>query len=161
MREAGSAVRPRYGPEFECVCPGARKPDRDDYAAEACRRPEICLYSLCYQRIRRCISGMPTYEYECRSCGHEFETFQSMSDDALTDCPECRRSDLRRLIGGGSGIIFKGSGFYVNDSRSSGASKSSGAKESGDAKSSASSSEKSSAGSAAKPSSAQGEKAGA
>ena len=103
---------------------------------------------------------MPTYEYECRSCGHEFETFQSMSDDALTDCPECRRSDLRRLIGGGSGIIFKGSGFYVNDSRPSGASKSSGAKESGDSKSSASSSAKSSDGSAAKSSSAPGGKAG-
>ncbi|MCK5250641.1 MAG: zinc ribbon domain-containing protein [Spirochaetaceae bacterium] len=60
---------------------------------------------------------MPTYDYECRSCGHSFETFQSMSDDSLTVCPECRKEQLRRLIGGGSGIIFKGSGFYVNDSR--------------------------------------------
>lgn len=62
---------------------------------------------------------MPTYEYECRSCNHKFEAFQSMSDEALTDCPQCQESQLRRLIGGGMGIIFKGSGFYVNDSRKS------------------------------------------
>ena len=57
---------------------------------------------------------MPTYEYECRSCGHNFEAFQSMSDAPLSDCPQCGK-DLRRLINGGSGVIFKGSGFYVND----------------------------------------------
>ena len=57
---------------------------------------------------------MPTYEYECKSCGHNFEAFQSMSDAPLSDCPQCGR-ELRRLINGGSGIIFKGSGFYVND----------------------------------------------
>lgn len=60
---------------------------------------------------------MPTYEYECRSCKHRFEAFQSMFDDALIDCPECKDAQLRRLIGGGTGIIFKGSGFYVNDAR--------------------------------------------
>jgi putative FmdB family regulatory protein len=63
---------------------------------------------------------MPYYDYECKSCGHEFETFQSMSDEALVDCPECNKPGLRRLIGGGTGVIFKGSGFYVNDSRKSG-----------------------------------------
>ncbi|OQX30051.1 MAG: hypothetical protein B0D92_00520 [Spirochaeta sp. LUC14_002_19_P3] len=63
---------------------------------------------------------MPTYDYECRACGHSFEAFQSISEDALTDCPECRESQLRRLISGGTGIIFKGSGFYVNDTRKSG-----------------------------------------
>ena len=105
---------------------------------------------------------MPTYEYECRSCGHEFEIFQSMSDDALTDCPECRRSDLRRLIGGGAGIIFKGSGFYVNDSRSSKSSKasegksSSGAEGGGGAKSSDSSAAKSAGASGAKSSGSAG-----
>ena len=57
---------------------------------------------------------MPTYEYECKSCGHNFEVFQSMSDAPLSDCPECGK-ELRRLINGGSGVIFKGSGFYVND----------------------------------------------
>jgi putative FmdB family regulatory protein len=57
---------------------------------------------------------MPTYEYQCKSCGHAFEAFQSMSDDALKECPECGR-ELRRIINGGSGVIFKGSGFYVTD----------------------------------------------
>ena len=59
---------------------------------------------------------MPTYDYECKNCGHSFEHFQSMSDDPLAECPECG-GVLRRLIGGGSGIIFKGSGFYVTDNR--------------------------------------------
>jgi putative FmdB family regulatory protein len=62
---------------------------------------------------------MPTYEYECKSCGHRFDAFQSMQDDPLEICPECGK-ELRRLIFGGSGIIFKGSGFYVNDKGSSG-----------------------------------------
>jgi putative FmdB family regulatory protein len=57
---------------------------------------------------------MPTYEYECKACGHRFDAFQSMQDDPLSICPECGK-ELRRLIFGGSGIIFKGSGFYVND----------------------------------------------
>ncbi len=65
---------------------------------------------------------MPTYEYQCDACGHEFEAFQSMKDDALTVCPECQKKSLRRLISGGVGIIFKGSGFYVNDSRGAGSS---------------------------------------
>lgn len=64
---------------------------------------------------------MPTYEYECKTCGHTFETFQSMSDPVLKTCPECGK-EVRRLINGGTGIIFKGSGFYVTDK---GASKSS------------------------------------
>jgi putative FmdB family regulatory protein len=59
---------------------------------------------------------MPTYEYECRSCSTAFEAFQSMSDDALSSCPSCG-GRVRRLIGKGMGIIFKGSGFYKNDSR--------------------------------------------
>lgn len=62
---------------------------------------------------------MPTYVYECSSCGHSFEIFQSMSDDPVTVCPECGKA-VRRKIFGGSGIIFKGSGFYVNDSKKSG-----------------------------------------
>lgn len=57
---------------------------------------------------------MPTYEYECKSCGHSFEAFQSMKDAPLKECPECGK-EVRRLINGGTGIIFKGSGFYVND----------------------------------------------
>jgi len=59
---------------------------------------------------------MPTYEYECRKCSHSFEQFQSMSEEPLKTCPKCG-GKVRRLIGGGTGIIFKGSGFYVTDSK--------------------------------------------
>ena len=59
---------------------------------------------------------MPTYEYECRTCSHSFEQFQSMSEEPLKICPKCG-GKVRRLIGGGTGIIFKGSGFYVTDSK--------------------------------------------
>lgn len=62
---------------------------------------------------------MPTYDYQCDSCGHTFETMQSMKDAPLSVCPECENASLRRLISGGTGVIFKGSGFYVNDSRKS------------------------------------------
>lgn len=62
---------------------------------------------------------MPTYDYECTTCRHTFETSQSMKADPLTDCPSCGAPDLRRVISGGTGVIFKGSGFYVNDSRGS------------------------------------------
>ncbi len=61
---------------------------------------------------------MPNYDYECKACGHDFEVFQNMSDPPLTKCPKCGGS-VRRLIGGGLGIIFKGSGFYVTDSKKS------------------------------------------
>ena len=60
---------------------------------------------------------MPTYDYKCEKCGKTFEYFQSMSDEPLTVCQECNGS-LKRLIGGGLGIIFKGSGFYVTDNKS-------------------------------------------
>lgn len=63
---------------------------------------------------------MPTYDYECEACGHRFDVFQNMSDPALTTCPSCDQDSLKRLIGGGIGVIFKGSGFYVNDSKKSG-----------------------------------------
>jgi len=66
---------------------------------------------------------MPTYEYQCKSCSHSFETFQAMSDPPLESCPECGK-EVRRLIFGGSGVIFKGSGFYVTDkSKSKGSAK--------------------------------------
>ena len=61
---------------------------------------------------------MPTYDYECSACGHTFDAFQSMSENPLRKCPRCGKNTLKRLIGAGLGIIFKGSGFYVNDSRS-------------------------------------------
>lgn len=59
---------------------------------------------------------MPTYEYECKSCGYHFEKFQSMVDKPLSRCPKCKKA-LRRIIGNGAGIIFKGSGFYATDYR--------------------------------------------
>lgn len=58
---------------------------------------------------------MPTYEYECKSCKHRFEIFQSIKASALRQCPECKKLTLQRLIGSGAGIIFKGSGFYETD----------------------------------------------
>ena len=60
---------------------------------------------------------MPTYQYLCDGCGHEFEKFQSIKASALRKCPECRKMQLNRLIGAGGGIIFKGSGFYQTDYR--------------------------------------------
>ncbi|UCG92585.1 MAG: zinc ribbon domain-containing protein [candidate division WOR-3 bacterium] len=61
---------------------------------------------------------MPTYEYECARCKHTFEEFQKITDKPLTSCPKCG-GRLRRLITGGAGLIFKGSGFYVTDYKKS------------------------------------------
>src|ERR1700730_4370732 len=61
---------------------------------------------------------MPTYDYECDGCGHKFEEFQSMMDKVLKKCPACKKPKLRRLLGTGAAIIFKGSGFYQTDYRS-------------------------------------------
>ena len=58
---------------------------------------------------------MPTYQYACTECGHAFEQFQSFTDDALTECPECG-GRLRKLFNA-VGVVFKGSGFYRTDSR--------------------------------------------
>ena len=61
---------------------------------------------------------MPTYGYACQNCGHEFDEFQSITAKPLRKCPECGKLSLKRLIGTGAGIIFKGSGFYETDYRS-------------------------------------------
>ena len=61
---------------------------------------------------------MPTYEYRCNACSHEFETLQSSTAGALRKCPSCGKLKLERLISRGGGIIFKGSGFYETDYRS-------------------------------------------
>jgi putative FmdB family regulatory protein len=85
---------------------------------------------------------MPTYEYQCEKCKGTFETFQSMKDDALQVCPKekCRmetwgKGKVKRLVGAGAGLIFKGSGFYITDYRSKGyteaAKKETGSKETG------------------------------
>ena len=60
---------------------------------------------------------MPTYEYECKACGHRFDELQKFSDPVLTKCPACKKNKLDRLFGGGGAIIFKGSGFYETDYR--------------------------------------------
>ncbi len=93
---------------------------------------------------------MPTYEYECTSCGHTFETIQSIRDKALSRCPQCSKGSLRRLINGGMGVIFKGSGFYTTDYKRSstltGTNGSSGGKEKAADKPKESSTEKTSSG---------------
>ncbi len=61
---------------------------------------------------------MPTYAYKCDHCEHDFELFQSITAEPRKKCPECKKSKVRRLIGTGAGIIFKGSGFYETDYRS-------------------------------------------
>ena len=61
---------------------------------------------------------MPTYDYVCDGCGHEFELFQMMTDPVNRKCPQCAKPKLRRLIGTGGAIIFRGSGFFETDYRS-------------------------------------------
>ena len=62
---------------------------------------------------------MPTYEYVCEACGHEFERFQKISADPVRKCPECGRRKVRRRISAGGGLVFKGPGFYATDYRKS------------------------------------------
>lgn len=62
------------------------------------------------------VAIVPTYEYACKSCDHRFEALQAMKDDPLEICPECT-GPVKRLISGGAGLIFKGSGFYITDYR--------------------------------------------
>jgi putative FmdB family regulatory protein len=66
---------------------------------------------------------MPTYEYVCSKCGHQFEKFQSMRDEPLRKCPKCHKATLKRLVSGGAGLIFKGSGFYITDYKNKGMAK--------------------------------------
>ena len=61
---------------------------------------------------------MPTYEYKCSACGHTFERFQSITAEPIKRCPECGKAKVKRLLGTGAGVIFKGSGFYTTDYRS-------------------------------------------
>lgn len=61
---------------------------------------------------------MPTYDYECDACNHSFELFQGINDPVKRKCPECGKMKLRRLIGTGAALLFKGSGFYETDYRS-------------------------------------------
>ena len=63
---------------------------------------------------------MPTYEYRCSHCGHDFEEFQSISANPLVTCPHCGKPSLKRVLGAGAGMIFKGSGFYLTDYKNKG-----------------------------------------
>ena len=58
---------------------------------------------------------MPNYDYTCTKCGHEWEVFQSMKDEPLKTCPDCKQRSAKRMVGGGAGLIFKGTGFYITD----------------------------------------------
>ena len=62
---------------------------------------------------------MPTYNYKCNDCGHQFLVLQKMCDNPVKDCPQCKGT-VRRIISGGSGMIFRGTGFYITDYRKSG-----------------------------------------
>lgn len=90
---------------------------------------------------------MPTYDYVCDACGHEFEEFQNITADALTKCPACKKKKLRRLFGTGAAVMFKGSGFYQTDYRSDSYKKGAKSDKSSDSSSSSSSSESKSSGS--------------
>jgi putative FmdB family regulatory protein len=76
-----------------------------------------CVYELERTGIRE--DDMPNYDYVCKQCGHRFEAFQSMKDEALSTCPECATQSLQRLIGAGAGLLFKGSGYYQTDYKKS------------------------------------------
>lgn len=105
---------------------------------------------------------MPTYDYKCENCGHTFETFQSMKDETLKNCPVCGEETLKRLIGAGAGLIFKGSGFYLTDyknsSQSSGSSNASASKNTTEKSSASEKSSDSSSKTEAKSSTASPEK---
>lgn len=98
---------------------------------------------------------MPTYEYECQKCGKTFDVFQSMKDEPLKTCPDKKcKGKVKRLLGTGAGLIFKGSGFYITDYRSEGykqAAKKDSSSGSGGESSKPSSSEKSKPTESAKP----------
>lgn len=85
---------------------------------------------------------MPTYDYVCDACEHQFELFQSITASPKRTCPECGRRKLRRLIGPGAAIVFKGSGFYQTDYRSESYKKAAAAEKNGGSKGDAKSSSK-------------------
>ena len=77
---------------------------------------------------------MPTYQYQCTSCGHRLEEFHSITEPPLLRCPECNTDNLVRVIGTGAGLIFKGTGFYLTDYKRGGQSSQSSGEEKGDTK---------------------------
>jgi putative FmdB family regulatory protein len=85
--------------------------------------------SDCVRKTRRVV--VPTYEYRCDACEHQFEEFQSITAAPLKKCPACGKAKLRRLLGTGGGVIFRGSGFYQTDYRSESYKKAASAEKSG------------------------------
>ena len=75
---------------------------------------------------------MPTYDYSCSACGHRFERFESINDDAVKKCPKCNKTKARRMLGTGAGLIFKGAGFYTTDYKKSGGGEPSSSSKEGD-----------------------------
>ena len=102
---------------------------------------------------------MPTYDYECDACEHKFELYQGINDSKKKKCPECGRLRLRRLLGTGAAVVFKGSGFYQTDYRSDSYKKAAAADKPADKKSSSEGSSSSSSKSESKSSSANGQSA--
>ena len=103
---------------------------------------------------------MPTYDYRCDACEHQWELFQSIKAEPEKKCPACKKKKARRLIGAGAGLIFKGTGFYLTDYRSKSYKDAAKAdKSAGEAASSKSDSGAKSETSAPKPSSSEGSKA--
>ncbi len=97
---------------------------------------------------------MPTYDYICDQCGHEFEAFESITADPQKHCPKCETDNLRRKIGPGAAILFKGSGFYITDYRSDSYNKAAKADNSSSSASSSKSGDSGSSGSSSSSSSA-------
>ena len=92
---------------------------------------------------------MPTYDYQCDACQHRFELFQSITADPIKKCPECGKNKVRRLISAGAAVLFKGSGFYTTDYRSSSYKKAAAAEKSGSSSNASSSNGNGSNGSSA------------
>jgi putative FmdB family regulatory protein len=102
--------------------------------ARAVERSESPLSLIvCKLNPRNQIESMPTYEYRCPACGHDFEKFQRMSDDPVAECPSCDANAVRR-ISAGAGLVFKGSGFYITDYRGDSYKKAAGADNGGEGK---------------------------
>lgn len=102
---------------------------------------------------------MPTYAYACSQCSHRFDIYQSFTEDALTTCPECAQQSLRKVYSS-VGVVFKGTGFYRNDSRSAETSTSPAAKDESKSESKNESKSESSSSSEAKPAARSNEKSG-
>ena len=78
----------------------------------------IIIGTVCFVLPLSPLFPVPTYDYRCEVCSHEFEEFQYIKDAPLKKCPKCKKNKLRRLIGGGAAVVFRGSGFYQTDYRS-------------------------------------------